>query len=164
MIETDAVVTAVEGDRVLVEAGRRSACGHCDAAGACGGSVFAGLFGNRPVRVEAKNEIDAQVGDRVIVSLPERTMMSVSLRLYLLPLFGLFLGAVVGEFFSFRFGAGSTEPWAVLGGLLGLTGVLFFLRRAFSANHGEEVQVVILRKVSAGVAVEPPELHTSKEQ
>ena len=163
MIETDGIVTAVEGNRAWVEAGRRSSCGHCDASTSCGGSLFAELFGNRAVRVEVENIHNAKIGDRVIIGLPERMMISGSLRLYLLPLLGLFFGAVAGEYFSCHFAVESTEPWAILGGLLGLTATLFILHRVLSTNSRERFQVVIVRRTSVEVAVEPPVIAHEKE-
>jgi len=157
MIETDGVVTAVEGGKAWVEAGRRSACGHCDASGSCGGSLFSELFGNRPVRIEVDNTLKVKIGDRVILGLPERVMLSGSIRLYLLPLIGLFFGAVAGEFYASRLSAEFTEPWAILGGLFGLTAVLLFLHRISSTEETrEKARAVIVRKVSAGVAVGLP--------
>jgi sigma-E factor negative regulatory protein RseC len=164
MIETDAVVVAVEGGRARVEADRRSSCGHCDASGSCGGSLLSELFGNRPVQVEADNAIGAAVGDRVVLGLPERVMMTGSLMLYLVPLLGLFAGALLGEYFAVRLAAESTEPWAVLGGLLGLTALPALMRRTFQVSRQQQVHAVILRRLPSGMAVEPPVIAHEKEK
>ena len=162
MIETDALVVAVSGKSAWVEASRSSSCGHCDAAGSCGGSLFAKSFGQRPVRLEVRNEIAAVVGDQVVLGLSERVMLRGSLRLYLLPLLGLFGGALLGDYFAVRFSAAVAEPWAIAGGLLGLSGLLLLVRGSEEPVSSEQ-RPVILRK-AAGMTVEFPTIRQDQER
>ena len=164
MIESEAVVVATEGSLAWVVANRSSSCGHCDAAGSCGGSLFSKLFGSREVRVEADNAIHASVGERVILGLPERVMITGSMSLYLLPLLGLFVGALLGEYFAGRLSAESTEPWAALGGLLGVTVVPVLYRKAFPVQDEKRACAVIIRRAGAGLTVEPPIVEKEKEK
>jgi sigma-E factor negative regulatory protein RseC len=152
MIEADVLVVAVAGKRAWVETSRQSACGHCETAGACGTSLLAKQFGQRVIRLEVDNPIDAQVGDQVVLGLPEQLMLRGSLRLYLLPLLLLFAGALLGELLAGRFVV-ATEPWAILGGLLGLSLWLLLMRNAGDGLAGQ--RPVLLRK-AAGLPVAFP--------
>jgi sigma-E factor negative regulatory protein RseC len=153
MIETEARVVRVDAGVTWVEARRLSACGHCSSSDSCGTSLLGQVFGNRPTQVRAQNPIDARVGDSVILGLPEQLMISGSVVLYLFPLLGLFAGAVLGEWLAKGMGLSITEPWAILAGLLGVMTVLLLQRRISVREKEGQVQAVILRKLSATVAV-----------
>ncbi|MBF0255351.1 MAG: SoxR reducing system RseC family protein [Gammaproteobacteria bacterium] len=165
MIESDARVVAIEGGRTWVEADRRSSCGQCSASGSCGGSLFAELFGSRPVRVEVTNPIQAQVGQQVIVGLPEQAMLRGSLGLYLLPLVGLMAGALIGQWladslFSQRLG----EFPAIILGLFGLW-LGPWLWRRLKPSAGDTINTpVILRNRPSGLSVAFAGLNEDEEK
>jgi positive regulator of sigma E activity len=64
------------------------------------------------------NTIHAQPGDRVVLGIRENDLVTGSIRLYLLPLAGLLLGAMGGHLLA------GTELFAIAGGLLGMFAVL----------------------------------------
>jgi sigma-E factor negative regulatory protein RseC len=166
MIEADARVLSISGGRVQVEAeaGRSSSCGHCNAAGSCGVSLFARLSGKRRVQVDAFSDLDVRVGDRVVVGLPERVMTIGSIRLYLLPLLGLFGGALLGQALDKAIFIDAGEPCAIIGGLLGLLVVPIWLRRHGAAVQAEKHQPLILRKLSQVVPLETAGLCAQEEK
>ena len=157
MIETEGTVVAVEAGRAWVETNRRSACGHCESSGACGTALLGNTFGNRPTRIEVDNRIGARTGDRVILGLPERGMLIGSFLLYLFPLAGLFAGALLGQYAGLLLAAGSVEPWAVSGGLLGLMTALGLLRiLVVPGRESSRFRPVMVRRLAPGAFVPPP--------
>ncbi|OGT89911.1 MAG: hypothetical protein A2514_00590 [Gammaproteobacteria bacterium RIFOXYD12_FULL_61_37] len=172
MIETEGTVVAVEAGLAWVETNRRSACGHCESSGACATSLLANTFGNRPTRVEVENRIGARVGERVVLGLSGRGMLLGSFLLYLTPLAGLFAGALLGQYFGLQLAAGSVEPWAASGGLLGLMAAFGLLRvldisilrsvTGASSHHisGRDPgrsRPVMVRRLAPGAFVPPPQ-------
>jgi sigma-E factor negative regulatory protein RseC len=149
VIEETGLVVAVDGELAEVETQRTSACGGCAAKGGCGTSVLAQVFGARPSRVRVHNRIKALPGERVVVGLPEGAFLRAAFALYAVPLLGLFGGALGGEWLAQRAAAATTEPGAVLGGLLGLMAGLLWLRR-FSrrADADSPYRAVILRRAA----------------
>lgn len=150
MIEETALVLSVTGARAEVETQRVSACGNCPTQAGCGagGSLLGGLFGNRPSRLWVLNSIQAQPGERVVVGLPEQSLLRAAALLYGLPVAGLILGALAGQ--------GVLAPWvstgeelaAALGGLLGLiAGFLWARHVARDDLRAGAHQAVILRRV-----------------
>lgn len=165
MIETEGTVVAVEAGRAWVEANRRSACGHCESSGACGTSLLANTFGNRPTRIEVDNSIGARTGDRVILGLPERGMLIGSFLLYLFPLAGLFAGVLLGQHLGLQLAAGSVEPWAVSGGLLGLMTALGLLRvLVIPGCESGRFRPVMVRRLAPGALVTPPQIKITEER
>ena len=142
MIEEDAIVASVEGDRVWVEKARKSACGSCEKS--CASSMVADYIDQGTVRLAVTSLVAVQPGDRVVVGIPENTIVLGSLGVYLLPLVGLLAGAMLGEFIGLSFMV--PDFAAVFGGLAGLAGTLALLRST-SVLSRNAPQAVVLRKL-----------------
>jgi sigma-E factor negative regulatory protein RseC len=155
MIEEQAVVVSCEGGYAEVETQRKSACGDCAASGACGTAAVTQMFGNRKSLLRVANPIGAQPGDRVVLGVEDSVVMRASFVSYMLPVFSLISMAVLGKFGAAYLGATSTEPYAVLGGLFGLT-IGLLLVRGFSRRigHDRKYQPIILRQVRDRVWVD----------
>lgn len=95
MIETQATVTALEGDYALVEASQ-SGCGRCHETGGCGGNNGARLFCHAPRRFRVRNPLGARVGERVSVGVADGAILRSAAILYVLPLACLLAGALAG--------------------------------------------------------------------
>ncbi len=74
---------------------KQSACKHCPSSGAC----QVGDDG-KSMLVESFNQIGAQVGDKVKVVTSAKHFLQSSFVLYILPVIGLLIGAVAGEFIA----------------------------------------------------------------
>jgi sigma-E factor negative regulatory protein RseC len=104
--ESEAIVTRLEGDYAWVDVA--GACDSCGASGGCGLSDGRGKPQQR-----LRNDIGAQVGEQVVLSVPDGAVLRAALYCYLLPLVMVFGLAASGM-------AIANEPGAVLGTLLGL--------------------------------------------
>jgi sigma-E factor negative regulatory protein RseC len=147
MIEQEARVVALSGDDALVSIQRQSACGGCAAKSGCGTSVVASLFPQRQQTLRLRNSQRAEVGDRILVGLPEAALQRASLLLYGVPLVMLLAGAVTGQML------GGTEPLAILGGLSGVTLGLLAIRRLTGHARMRSMQPIMLRRLPAETAV-----------
>jgi sigma-E factor negative regulatory protein RseC len=149
MIEESARVITCEEGFAIVETQVKAACGGCKAQSGCSTSILAGLFKRRHNRLKVLNPIQALPGQRVIIGLPEQSLVSISLIAYLLPLFSMLLGAIgfqeAAVYWQWRGG----ELASIIGGLSGLTLGLMLLRR-FSHHHAQDpsYQAVILRRAN----------------
>lgn len=146
MIEETAIVTAIREGFAQVETQRQSSCGGCEAKSTCGTSALAKVFGRRRNLVEVLNPIGAVTGDRVVVGLDESALTRASFLFYILPLFTLLTGALLGQWLAEIVNFNSTELLSIICGLLGLLGGLRWLRR-FASRSGNKgsLQAVILR-------------------
>lgn len=91
MITEKATVVSVENNQTWIETQRKSVCGQCSANKGCGTSVLSKVVGNKLSKMKAINNINAQVGDEVIVGLHEASLLRGAFMTYLLPLLYLFL-------------------------------------------------------------------------
>ena len=150
MIEESARVVSVDGDLAEVETQRRNACGSCDAKTGCGSSLLASVYGRRRSFIKVLNPIQARPGDQVVIGLDEGPFLRAAFALYAVPLLAMIGGALFGEWLALRSAAEDTELASLLGGLLGLTLGLGWLRIfARRTDRDTRYRAVVLRKVTA---------------
>ena len=123
------IVEVVEiGDGgIWVEGVQQSACGSCSARAGCGQHSLSKL--GRPVKLWVVTEDHFEVGEQVILALPQGSLAFSALSLYGLPLIGLIAGALLGY-------QGGSDLVSVVSGLLGLT--LGLLSARWLANHNRD--------------------------
>lgn len=90
--EAEGVVIALEGDVAKVRTSRHSDCDDC---GMCPGDSAAIL--------DVRNTLDAKVGQRVVIQLPESHMLKAAFVVYLLPLLATFAGFLLGMWIAQKF-------------------------------------------------------------
>lgn len=153
MVEVEVSIARLEGDLAWVESQRSSACGHCSSGAGCGTRLFSSVFGAKPVLIAVPNSLEGRVGERFILGLPERAMVLGSLRLYLLPLLGLILGALAGEWLTVV-APGFGELWSIALGLLGLILLPWALARV--RPNGLAKEAVLLRRAQTAASHSVP--------
>lgn len=116
MTESEAIVTGLDGDYVWLEL--RSNCSSCESSRGCGIGDGQGRG-----RQRVRNTVGARVGDTVVVSAPDGTVMIAVLYSYLLPVALALAGAAGGT-------AVSGDPGAVAGAFLGLAAGWSWLKAA----------------------------------
>lgn len=146
MIEQQAKVIMVEGDQLVLEAQVQSSCQSCEVKSGCGVSVLSKWVGKKFTRFQAKNTVDANVGDQVIVGLSESALLQGSLMIYFLPLLGMILFALAADLL---FAAGSSHDLMVAASAFAGFGVALIMCRSFLANDRlkGDLTPVVLRKV-----------------
>jgi sigma-E factor negative regulatory protein RseC len=154
MITETAIVVSIENNQTWVETQRKSVCGQCSANKGCGTSVLSKVIGNKLSKIKAINNIDAQVGDEVVIGLNEQSLLKGAFMTYMLPLIFMFIFALVGQLVSANLQIQNNEllviVFAVVGLLLGLRQVKAF-SSAIAMN--ESYQPVILKKSNSSVLV-----------
>lgn len=144
MIETGRVI-GVEADSVWVETEQQAQCGGCSAQKVCGQSLLASLYPKRrnQLRVALRDQPDSPpaLGDRVEFSVPDNALLAASLRVYLLPLVGMLMAAILGARLAWP------EPVLVLAAVFGLSvGCLvsrWFELRGQLSDHLPKLEKVI---------------------
>lgn len=146
MIETQGVITAIEGDFALVEV-KNSGCGRCHETGGCGGNSTSQLFCSTPRQFRVVNGVGAELGETVAITVADGAISRSVVILYLLPLAFLILGALLGAALA---GEGSRDRFALFGALIG-GGAAWWLAAYLQrrvARHGD-FQPVIRARLSS---------------
>jgi len=150
MIEEYAIVTAVRNDEASLVLERRTACGLCGQKRGCGNATWSKMVKSQPHEFTAHNAIHAQVGDAVVVGMEEGALLRSVFFLYILPLLGLMLGALLANYLFVN------QFYVMLGATLGLLAGFFAARHWATAkganglanSHG--YQAHILRQAEDG--------------
>lgn len=123
MASEEGIVTGVEGSYALVKVTRQASCAHCPSAASCH------LGTDRAMVVKAENIAGAQVGQRVRLFISPRSIVAASFLIYILPLFGLLLGAFVGRLLWIHVCPDMPSELLSAGiGLLAMAGIFFGIR------------------------------------
>ncbi|MDX1694979.1 MAG: SoxR reducing system RseC family protein [Ketobacteraceae bacterium] len=140
MIEESGRVVAVEQGAVWVESIRQTACQSCAARNGCGQSALAKLGQQHKNHVRALNAFDLEVGDQVVIGVPEDVVLKGTLVAYLMPLVLMLVAAITADSFTSR------DLWIALAGLSGLAVGFGLVRLHFlSVSRDKRYQPVVLR-------------------
>ena len=110
MLTEEGVIEKIMNRKAEIRLLKISACSRCEQHGSC--EVFSG----KAKLIEVPNDLQAEVGDRVEVSMPENSLMKISLLVYLFPVIALIVGACMGQSWAEVFNMPSSLASVVGGG------------------------------------------------
>lgn len=146
MIKEQAHVVALDGQDAIVTADRRSSCESCSINKGCGTSVLANVLGNKKIELTVRNDVGANIGEYVIIGIPEHVILRGSLLMYLLPIFGLMLGSVFGAALSPQLNLG--DGFVAMSGMSGLLLGFLFVRFSLKQKSNNDQKVMIIERLS----------------
>ncbi len=98
MIEEQAQVIEIKGDILFLQAQTQSACGSCAANKGCGTSLLAKVVGRKFTHFQAENNVNAKVGDIVVVGLAEDALLKGSMVMYIIPILAMLVFALLADY------------------------------------------------------------------
>lgn len=153
MLTESARVIRRDGNRVVLELQRGSACGHCEMSQGCGTGALGRLLGKRLRPLVVESDQDYRPGDDVELALPEAALVRASLLVYGLPLLGMLLGGSVAS-------AASASEWLVAvavcaGFLAGFVCAAIFTSRLEQRGMAPHIRGIRLNSVDRSRSIEP---------
>jgi len=128
MIEEQAIVIKASKESVTLEVVRSKPCGLCGQVKGCGNSIWGKIFSHQSGHIETRNNLNAKLGDIVILGIDETLMLKSSLMLYGVPLLLMFLGMVITNSFAKEM----TELYTLVGAVLGLSLGVVMIKRVIN--------------------------------
>lgn len=128
MIEEEAVIIKASTERVTLEVVRSKPCGLCGQVRGCGNSIWGKIFSHQSGQIETRNNLNAKLGDVVILGIDETLMLKSALMLYGVPLVFMFLGMGIANSFAKEM----TELYTLLGAVLGLSLGVVMIKRVIN--------------------------------
>jgi sigma-E factor negative regulatory protein RseC len=147
MSEELATVVAVEGAFAWVECERRSACSGCHQQSNCGTGTVAKAFPLKSQRLRVALTAEVLVGQQIRLGIPQASILRGAALVYVLPLFCLLLGALLGQLWLaplLSAGEGVTILSCLLGGTIGFLLVRYFSARLEQGEYGPRMLGVVL--------------------
>ena len=101
MITTLATVVSTNKETITVHCQQKSTCGSCASKSTCGSGVIETALPKHvhEVVLETSQASLISPGQWVEIGLSERSMIHSALLMYMVPLFGLLIGCLIGELF-----------------------------------------------------------------
>jgi len=147
MIEEQAEVVAINGDQLVLQAQTQSACGSCSASQGCGTSLLSKVVGRKFTRFQAINNVNARVGDFVVVGIPEDALLKGSLVMYVVPVFAMMIFAILADI-SFVESLQHRDLMIAVSAIMGLLSGSLLSRWYFQRRSSVQFfSPVILRKI-----------------
>lgn len=134
MLETRATVIRVEGTEAIVEAEQGGGCGSCGGGKGCSSGKLSQMLCVRPREFRVTNEVNARVGDQVLVGVADGLLLRSALILYGLPMLLLFAGALLGASWMAG-GEAGRDAGAAVGAAAGLAAGFVLARFAASRRR-----------------------------
>ncbi|ETX10604.1 sigma E positive regulator RseC/MucC [Marinomonas ushuaiensis DSM 15871] len=122
MIEETGRVLSIEDGFADVETIRTSSCTSCRARHGCGHHAIAQVSSANRMRMRAIDPFSVEVGQKVVIGIPEDTLLQASVWMYMIPLLGLVGGAVLPSLW------GGGSGIAVIISIIGFAGGLLLAR------------------------------------
>jgi sigma-E factor negative regulatory protein RseC len=147
MIEEQAQVVAVNGGQLILQAQTQSACGSCSASQGCGTSLLSKVIGRKFTRFQVDNNVNAMVGDIVVVGIREDALLKGSLVMYVVPVFGMLIFALLADYFLVE-AVQSRDLMIAVAAIFGLVFGALLSRWYFQRRSSIQLfSPVILRKI-----------------
>ena len=153
MVEESVEVIAVEGNDLILQAQRKSSCQSCSVQKGCGTSVLSQWLGKKLSHFQVENTVNAKIGDTLVVGIPESSLLKGSLVIYFMPLFTLFLGALLADWILLEIAY--RDLWVGVSGLFGLYMGIRYSKIVLERQLGANLRPVILRKNIEHVKLSP---------
>ncbi len=139
MIEEIATVMAVHANGVEVACFSKSACGQCKQNSTCGTGLVSKALPGRDHRFVIATDLPLAVNQQVRIGIPEQSLLTSALLVYLLPLLLLLGGAGLASI-GLGLGDGGTLAGAAIGGSAGF---VLASRRARRSGRMQTEPVII---------------------
>ena len=136
------LITKIVGDIAWVNTRSKLACSSCQVSSTCGNGILEQYLSGKIFISQVQNELNAEVGDEVTIAIPKSSVTKAALLIYFIPVFALFAGAVLGNFFW------RSELASIISGGIGLIVALLFiaLNNQRIANNKQFVPKMISKK------------------
>lgn len=134
------IVIKVDSTTAWVKTTRTGACETCSVKSSC--SV---IENGKEMEVEAINEVGAQVGDRIVISIETASLLKASFLLYVFPILLMILGAAIGQNIGPLFDIDASVFSAVVGFSFFFLAILFIKSRGNRLAKKNEYKPKIIR-------------------
>lgn len=145
-MEEHGIVVKINADTVWIETIPRNRCRQCDANKHCGSE-----FKPSPHRFKLATSLSLQLGEEVVLGLPQQLILQSALLIYGLPLLNLFMFAAIYESVSKMGILPAGEGGVMLAGFSGLIAGYLGVKWLIRGKRYHYYQPVIVRRLTEDV-------------
>ncbi len=131
MVTEEGIIEKISRDKAMVRMQQRSACAACSSKDGCR------VSSDKAVMIEVVNDLQAQVGDRVEISMGSASLLKVSFLVYFIPVLALIVGALAGDYLARPLHMQASLA-SILGAVIAMGITFYILKRLDRANKPEK--------------------------
>ncbi|QLE84583.1 MULTISPECIES: SoxR reducing system RseC family protein [Shewanella] len=150
MEEVAKVLSQDDTGWVTVEVKVKNACNHCDNNESCGTSAVAKAFSPKVQQFSVEATESYNPGDLLKLGLPESVLLKAAALVYLLPLFGLFVGAAFAHTLLPLLAVSHSDVVVIPLALL-FAFAAWRWAKSLAARMEQDAQPIILAKLGRGI-------------
>ena len=140
MVKEEGIVEKVINQKAIISVQKSAACANCPSNGECD------MLSERNMKIKVLNELHAVAGDRVEISLPEKSLLKLATMVYFLPVIALIMGAYAGEKWAASFHIPSTSA-SIIGGVITMAITFYVLKRVDKAQNDTSEQIPRMTRI-----------------
>jgi len=133
LLKESGLVTHIEGNFAWVNTANKLSCSSCQVESTCGNGMLEKYLAGKVFVSKIKNDLNAQIGDRVEIAIPVASVTRASLIAYTVPLMALIFGALLGQYLFNS--EGRTIVMSVLGLFAGLIITHFYNQKIANSER-----------------------------
>lgn len=143
MEEMAKVIKSDDKGWVTVEVEVKNSCNHCDNSESCGTSAVASAFSAKVQTFSIQSDKQYLPGQLLKLGLPESVILKAAALVYLLPLFGLFVGAAIADMLLSPFITEVTDLQVIPVALLGALTAWYYAKKKAKKMEASSQPVII---------------------
>ena len=140
MVKEEGIIEKVINQKAIISVQKSAACANCPSNGECD------MLSERNMKIKVVNELHAEVGDRVEISLPDKSLLKLATMVYFLPVIALIIGAYAGEKWATSFHIPSTSA-SIIGGVITMVITFYALKRIDKAQDDNPEQMPRMTRI-----------------
>ena len=148
MIEETAIVTAIQGEQITVKSEVKSTCSGCKQVDTCGSGQISKAFPHKTLSLQLHSALPLKIGDKVIIGLSEKILLSTAWQVYGFPLLGLLLLALLGQEISAVYSINGEWLQVIFAAFGGYFGYKLACRLVNKKSKAAAMAPTILRKIT----------------
>jgi sigma-E factor negative regulatory protein RseC len=153
MIEETAIAIDIDGENITVESEIKSACSGCQQVDNCGSGQVAKAFPQHKLTLTLTTDLPLSIGDSVIIGLSEKHLLRSAWQVYVWPLMGLIIGAILGQWLVEQEVFPHELLAIILAGFGGYLGFLLAKRQQKYGIYCKSLTPQILRVIKQPISV-----------
>jgi len=131
-LEQQVTVVGIDGDQVLVQGRRATACGKCAGKTSCS---TMGSWVERVAELRVKNSLHAEVGDEIVLDVPDALLLKVSFQLYALPMLAFVLVGGMARSLAVSLSWPQPDALAAISGIMAVLACYGLIRQRVAAGR-----------------------------
>ncbi|MGR5178962.1 SoxR reducing system RseC family protein [Vibrio parahaemolyticus] len=137
--------------QVELSCDQQTSCSSCQSKSSCGTGIVSKAVGKKQLHWQLSTTQSVKQGDVVEIAFPEKSLLQSAALIYLMPLFFLFIGALLGQFWLAPMVGGGELSVIICSAVFAFAGFLLARRWVAPMEQASVQQVALVRVLGQSI-------------